>query len=281
MITSTFVHLPGIGPDTEERLWSAGCLTWDDLPEHAPRIFGRARASRLLESLSESRAAYQALKLAYFHERLKGGEKWRLVADALTRERAHAMAFLDIETTGLGFPPSTSSTTIAVYWGGELFVEHAPGPKRALIERVNREAEILVSFNGTTFDLPFLRREFDVALAQAHLDLRYWYQRLGHRGGLKAIQLRFPEVHQRGSMDIDGFDAVRLWGLHRRGVPNALETLMTYNAEDTIVLEQLMHLGLALESRVRPHLGLAPTVWPAPPVIPTRVCEHVYRMLRR
>ena len=280
MITSTFVHLPGIGPDTEERLWTDGCRTWDDLVDQAPRRFGRARAARVLESLSESRAAYQAFKLGYFHQRLKGGEKWRLASDVLGRERSHAIAYLDIESTGLGFPPDTESTTIAIYWGGELMVEHRPNLKKLLIERLDREAELLVSFNGTTFDLPFLRREFGVALAQAHLDLRYWFGRHGHAGGLKAIQTRFPHIHQRGSMDIDGFDAVRLWKLHRRGVPGALETLMTYNAEDTVVLESLMHLGFTMERAARPHLNIAAYPVPTPPVIPTRVCELVYRMLR-
>ena len=149
-----------------------------------------------------------------------------------------------------------------------------------MVEWLDREAHLLVSFNGSSFDLPFLRREYGVKLAQAHLDLRFWFKRLGHGGGLKAIQTRFPTVHQRASMDIDGYDAVKLWRLHRRGVPNALETLMTYNAEDTIVLEQLMHLGFDLEAESRPHLGIPRYAMPAAPVIGTRVCELVYRMLR-
>lgn len=280
MIESTFVHLPGIGPDTEERLWAAGCRTWDDLDLRIGELFGRTKAERLRLALDESRAAYGALELAYFHQRLKGGETWRLASSLIARERTEGIAYLDIETTGLGFPPQSHSTTIAVLWNGELFVEHRPEAKRALVEKLDREAHLLVTFNGTTFDLPFLRREFGVALAQGHLDLRYWYKRFGHGGGLKAIQKRFPEIHQRASMDIDGFDAVRLWALHRRGVPNALETLMTYNAEDTVVLEQLTYLGFALEDRVRPHLNLTTPAVPPPTAITTEVCEVIYRMLR-
>ena len=280
MIESTFVHLPGIGDETEARLWAAGCRTWNDLDDRLGDLFGRAKAEKLRVALEESRAAYGALELAYFHQRLKGGETWRLASDLIARERTDGIAYLDIETTGLGFPPQSHTTTIAVLWNGELLVEHRPEAKRALVERLDREAHLLVTFNGTTFDLPFLRREYGVALAQGHLDLRYWFKRFGHAGGLKAIQTRFPEVHQRASMDIDGFDAVRLWSLHRRGVPNALETLMTYNAEDTIVLEQLMYLGFAFEDRLRPHLGLKTPALPRPTPIATEVCEIVYRILR-
>ena len=77
---------------------------------------------------------------------------------------------------------------------------------------------------------PETEERFGLKLTQAHIDLRFWMARLGFRGGLKSIQRSFPEVRQRESMDIDGFDAVRLWRLHERGVPNALATLLTYNS---------------------------------------------------
>src|SRR5438874_2020830 len=31
MIERTFLHLPGVGPLTENRLWKSGFLCWDDL----------------------------------------------------------------------------------------------------------------------------------------------------------------------------------------------------------------------------------------------------------
>ena len=81
-------------------------------------------------------------------------------------------------------------------------------------------------------------------------------------------------------MDIDGYDAVRLWAMHERGVPRALETLLTYNAEDTVVLEQLCYCGLNIEAEKRQNLMLPTYQHPASREIPTRVCPDVYRLLR-
>lgn len=279
MLDNSFVHLPGIGPETEERLWAQGLRTWDQLDARLPDIFGSKKAVLLARALEESRAARDAQEFGYFQGLLKSSEMWRILP-LLLQEAKTSIAYLDIETTGLGFPPQCKSTTIAVYFQGELFMEHEPLKKRELLKKIEHEAKALVTFNGLTFDLPFLRREHGLALRHAHVDLRYWLARLGFRGGLKAIQKSFPEVRQRDSMDIDGFDAVRLWALHKKGVPNALETLLTYNAEDTIVLEQLIYCGLEIESKQRPHLALGSFQAPEPPQIPLQVCPFIYRMLR-
>jgi uncharacterized protein YprB with RNaseH-like and TPR domain len=280
MLENSFVHLPGVGPQTEERLWSLGCHNWDHLTERLPEFFGRQKALKLLSAIEESRAAHESGELEYFRERFKGADQWRLVPSILKNGQAENIAYLDIETTGLGFPPASESTSIAVMLKGELNVEYKSDMKRRLLERIEEEAALIVTFNGITFDLPFLRREFDLELRQPHLDLRYWFARLGHKGGLKKIQKSFPEVPQRDSMDIDGFDAVRLWRMHDWGIENALETLLTYNAEDTVVLEQLVFTGLNLEAEKKPHLRLETYELPLPPRIHTRVCPNVYKMLR-
>lgn len=280
MLENSFVHLPGIGHETETRFWEAGIRTWDDLESRLGEEFGTKRAQALAAALAECRAAHAAGELAYFQSRFKGADLWRLLPGLLAQGRQDEIAYLDIETTGLGFPPSCVSTTIAVLFRGKLELEHQHERKRLLMRELERDAHMLVTFNGSTFDLPFLRREFKLTLAQPHLDLRYWMSRLGRRGGLKAIQQGFPEVPQRSSMDIDGFDAVRLWNLHRRGVPQALETLYTYNAEDTLVLEHLMYVGLNAEAERHAHLGMKPYAPPQRRAIPHEVCPHVYRMLR-
>ncbi len=280
MIENSFVHLPGIGAETEARFWAAGVRTWDDLQRNVGDLVGGKRAVQITRALDECRAARDAGEYGYFQERLKGGDMWRLLPAFLSSDKALDIAYLDIETTGLGFPPQCSSTTIAVLFRGQLELEHQSERKRLLIEKIEREAGLLVTFNGSTFDLPFLRREFRVLLTQPHIDLRFWMARLGRRGGLKAIQQTFQEIPQRQYMDIDGFDAVRLWNLHRRGVPNALETLLTYNAEDTLVLEHMIYCGLNLESERHQTLQLPKYALPTVKAIPHEVCPHVYRMLR-
>ncbi len=278
MLQNSFVHLPGIGAETEQKLWDQGLKTWDDLSLNLSRLFGPQKAKKVAFALDESQAAHQAGEIKYFQEKFKSAEMWRLLPSLI--QKKSAIAYLDIETTGLGFPPQCQSTTISVLFKGQLHIEHDRQKKRQLLEQVQTEAELLVTFNGGTFDLPFLRREFRLHLRQTHLDLRYWMARLDYKGGLKKVQKAFREIHQRRSMDIDGFDAVRLWNLHLRGVPKALETLMTYNAEDTVVLEQLIYCGLNLEAQRRPQLGLITYKIPQAPKIPTQVCPFVYRALR-
>ncbi|HMN68670.1 MAG TPA: ribonuclease H-like domain-containing protein [Bdellovibrionales bacterium] len=280
MIENSFVHLPGIGHDTEARFWSSGVRDWNDLEQNLGTLFGHAKAVKIARALQECRAARESGELSYFQARLKGADMWRLIPDFFSNGRRDEIAYLDIETTGLGFPPACASTTIAVLFKGKLEVEHVHERKRLLMHELERDAKLLVTFNGSTFDLPFLRREFKVDLRQPHVDMRYWLARLGRRGGLKKIQATFHDVPQRDYMDIDGFDAVRLWNLHRRAVPNALETLMTYNAEDTLVLEHLVHRCLTLEARRFPALELPEFAAPSTRAIPYEVCPHVYRMLR-
>lgn len=279
MLINSFVHLPGIGPETEERFWAQGLHTWDHLEKNIESMFGAKKASKIALALEEGREAFEAREFDYFQGRFKGAEMWRLLP-AVLESCPKKIAYLDIETTGLGFPPQCKSTTIAVLYGGELFTEHDKKRQLKLLKEIDEEAKCLVTFNGGTFDLPFLRREFKLEFRQAHVDLRFWLARLGYRGGLKKIQQQIDGVRRRDSMDIDGFDAVRLWRLHERGVPNALETLLAYNAEDTVVLEQLIYCGLNLEAGRRPQLGLGTFEIPECAEIAHEVCPLVYRMLR-
>jgi uncharacterized protein YprB with RNaseH-like and TPR domain len=275
MLEHSFIHLPGIGEQTERKLWDQGLRHWDDLESVVHDVFGAKKASAVAAALEESRLALESDEFQFFQERMKGAHVWRL----LPRCR-DSIAFLDIETTGLGFPPASHSTSIAITFRGELFVEHEHEKKRELLERIENEAKLLVTFNGLCFDMPFLRHEFGRAFAMPHLDLRVWFRRLGFTGGLKRIQQGFSEVPQRDSMDIDGFDAVRLWRMHQRGMPNALETLMSYNAEDTVVLEALMYLAYAREREAHSHLPLPILECPVLPEIPMKVCPRVYAILR-
>ncbi len=276
MITNSFLHLPGIGETTERKLWDQGVHSWDDLETSLGDVFGKKKAATVAVALEESRSAFEAGELGYFSSRMKGAHTWRLIPEC-----SDSVAYLDIETTGLGFPPMSHSTTIAVLFKGEILIEHEHEKKRELLERLEREAKMVVTFNGLCFDLPYLRAEFGLDLRLPHVDLRVWFRRHEVTGGLKAIQRAFPQVHQRSSMDIDGFDAVRLWRMHQRGVPRALETLMTYNAEDSLILEPLLYLAYEREQDRHPLFPL-PSLPAAPPLpkLETEVCSYVYALLR-
>ena len=92
---------------------------------------------------------------------------------------------------------------------------------------------IWVTFNGTCFDLPVLRRAFPELPAPAlHLDLRGVTRRMGLGGGLKAIEDRLGiarPLHLRGT---GGREAVALWRAYRgSGALEPLRALVEYIEE--------------------------------------------------
>jgi uncharacterized protein len=268
MLKRSFIHIPGIGPAKEQSLWEDGVRDWSDL--------GRStRSERVTEFLNRSEKAYESRDLRFFHNHLPRNQLWRMIPEFFDD-----IAYLDIETTGLAPPPVSQSTTVTFCFRGQLYQEHDPRSKERLIRKILSECSLLVSYFGEVFDVPLLSREFGIAFDKAHIDLCFWLKRHGYGGGLKHVQKHFPEIPARGSLDIDGFDAVRLWSLHRRGVVGALETLLTYNAEDTVVLEPLLKRAYLLEMEKRPELALPHLPDRAVPEILSQVNPTVYSMLR-
>src|ERR1051326_1586003 len=100
MLQRSFIHLPGIGQQTERKLWQQGIISWRKLHDEAPQIFKPTRADAVREALDHSNAAYSRRDLTYFSSNLPRDQLWRLVPELSLDE----IAFLDIETTGLGFP---------------------------------------------------------------------------------------------------------------------------------------------------------------------------------
>ena len=277
MLQRSFIHFPKIGQTAERRLWAKGVQSWSQLQPLLPTLYKENRLAEMELAVERAHQAYVARDLHYFYAALPRDQLWRLIPEAEDR-----IAYLDIESTGMGMPPLAESTTIAFYFRGQIYQEHETTRKYQLIRKMVDEADVWCTFFGEVFDVPFLRREFGLPIEKAHIDLCFWLKRLGYKGGLKRIQKLFPEIPSRESMDIDGYDAVRLWKMHRRGVPGALETLQTYNAEDTVVLEALLTLAFNLELQRSPEaaIGLDPRPLLATAAIPTRTHSEVYALLR-
>lgn len=228
MLRHTFCHLPGVGGKSERRLWDAGLTTW----EHA--LAPSASAARRLPAaaLHASAQRHADADAGWFAERLPAAEAWRLYADF----RDHC-AFVDIETTGMY--DSDHITTIALY-DGRTIRTYVHGENLHDFCRDVQAYRLLVTYNGKTFDVPFLERCLGSTLPRAHVDLRYILAALGHRGGLKACERQLG-VSRAGLEEVDGMMAVLLWREYRRrGDARALETLLAYNVQDTVNLEALM-----------------------------------------
>lgn len=282
MLKSTFIHIPGIGPAAERKLWDKGLLDWDRLERAVPELYTGDKALTVSEFLRQSNQAYVKRDLHYFYRSFPRDALWRLVPECLD-----GVAYLDIETTGMGHPPQCESTTITFYFRGEVYQEHEHAKKEKLIRWILEECTMICTFFGESFDVPFLTREYGIPFKKAHIDLCFWLKRLGYKGGLKRVQKLFKDIPERQSLDIDGFDAVRLWRLHERGMSGALETLLTYNAEDTVVLEPLLvkayNLELERNKKVCPPEllnGLKPLEMKPLPELKTKSHRKVYDHLR-
>ncbi len=103
---------------------------------------------------------------------------------------------------------------------------------------------MLVTFFGTGFDIPFLKRSFpNLPFPHLHVDLCYLYKRLGLRGGLKSIEVQMGIQRSSGTAGLSGWDAVRLWNEYRRGRQASLDTLLAYNGDDVRNMTDLLGEG--------------------------------------
>lgn len=235
MLHSTFVHIPGIGETTERKLWQAGILHWQDFKEPFPDFLSGQKIRLVSEYLAQCRGAV-GQPVSWFAENLPKSQLWRLFPHY--RESA---AYIDIETTGLS-REYNAITCITLYDGVSIFTYVQGENLEDFVEQV-AQYELLVTYNGSAFDLPVLRRHFGIPLDQVHLDLRPVLQSLGYRGGLKSCEKQLG-LARAGAEGIDGFGAVLLWREYvRSGDPRALNTLLAYNIEDTVNLETLLVLA--------------------------------------
>ncbi len=233
MLQRTFCHLPGIGPGTERKLWDQGLETWDHVEPRTVAHLPTARRARLLEGCERSRRALAEGDAAWFDRALPSKERWRMFSAF-----QQGAAYLDIETTGLD-SRHDHVTTVAVYDGVEVMVfvhDDNLDQLPACLERY----PLLITYNGATFDLPFLRQQLGIPLKQAHIDLRYVLASLGYAGGLKACE-RAMGLDRGELADVDGYLAVLLWHDYRSsGDPRVLETLLAYNVADVLNLAAIM-----------------------------------------
>jgi predicted nuclease with RNAse H fold/dephospho-CoA kinase len=122
-----------------------------------------------------------------------------------------------------------------------------------------QRAAILVTFNGSGFDLPFLRyARPDVPMPKIHVDLRYLARRVGLTGPQKVIEPRIGVRRAHDLRDIAGRDAPVLWHRYCYGDRHALRQLIRYNRADLEGMRALiLHVSARLLRRCRYPLSSA------------------------
>ena len=236
MIESTFVFLKGIGLTTERRLWSEGVLTWTDFIG-TDRIQGLSLARKQLCDVEVRLAQdhHRRDDARYFAKCLKSRDHWRLYEWLRTRA-----VYLDIETTA-----NFEISVVGLFANGRMTsLVRGESLTAARLNEELSQYDLIVTFNGATFDLPCLRAHFpNLSFDQPHMDLCLLGRQLGLRGGLKRVEELLGIERPQAIVGMDGWDAVRLWNRWRQSRDaTAHALLLAYNEADCRNLEPLADL---------------------------------------
>lgn len=233
MLTSSFQQFARISKRREVELWRKGVLTWDDLERFSSRqlpLFG----DLFSEVLRQSRDALARQDTDFFATQLPRAEHYR-IALAFPQDTI----FLDIETTGLSL---FYDTLTFVGWSlGGVYRAFYRGCSEADLRRDMDRAKAVVTFNGSLFDLPFIRKTFPaIRIPKAHVDLRFLSRRAGIGGPQKDVEHRVGFSRDPQLVGMDGGDAVVLWHQYCRGDLDALRKLLTYNYSDVEGMKRIL-----------------------------------------
>ena len=152
-------------------------------------------------------------------------------------------AYLDIETTGLSRSYS-EITVVGIYLCNDTDTEFIQlvGDEISDVSLMKalEGVDVIYTYNGSRFDLPFISYRLGVNLAQSfsHQDLMYDCWRNNLYGGFKAVERQLGI--DRRLKQVTGYEAVRLWWRYVNDYDEyALATLLEYNKEDVLNLKTL------------------------------------------
>ncbi len=233
MLDRSFVMLPSIGSRIEAKLWSQGIVSWSQFIE-AEKVVGisMARLKHLQEiagMISELKAKGRMRELGYM---LPAKERWRLLSGW-----NESFAAIDVEVSAAGQKSYPVILTVCRGQGicrtlirGDDLCWHS-------FDKLLKGADFLVTYNGSSFDIPLLTRHGYRVENLLHLDLRRYSRRVGLIGGLKEIE---SQLDIRRSIELEFTTSEQISYLWRcwekRGRKRALDLLISYNQQDTKTL---------------------------------------------
>jgi uncharacterized protein YprB with RNaseH-like and TPR domain len=235
MIRHTFQLLEGIS-DRKERNILRQAKDWDEFLAKN-KIEGIADDTKLYynRQLLKAKKALHNFDSSYFIPLLPSTETWRLYD--FFKEDA---VFLDIETEGLG--EHADITVIGLFDGinTKTMIKNINMDYKSLKKELSRY-KLIITFNGSIFDLPFISKRYDILPNLPHIDLRHCCSRLGLKGGLKEIERYFGIKRNKIIENLYGGDPLTLWRMYKgSGDEYYLNLLVEYNEEDVINLKKIM-----------------------------------------
>jgi len=229
LIKNCFTHSRGIGPKSEYKLIKKGFKTWDDcIKNHHDLPLSNQLKKKFLQTLDESIVQLKSNNINYFIQEFPTSEHWRILHHYFDEA-----VFFDIETTGLS-TFNNHVTVISAFKNKRLHTFVFDENLDEFLDFLD-DVNLLVSFNGNSFDIPFLENTFNLPeIGCPHVDLRWIAYYFGFSGGLKNIERILGIQRPHELTDVDGSEAVLLYNLYRKGDTSALNTLLKYCQVDVL-----------------------------------------------
>jgi len=235
MIENSFIFLERVDKKLEKAIWKQGITNWHDFLE-AKSIKGLSKHRKLYydRKILEARKQLYNNNSNYFIDRLPPSETWRLY-DFFKEEAV----YLDIETDGLNF--ENDITVIGLFDGinTKVMVKDINLDFNYL-KRELQNYKLIVTYNGATFDLPFIKKRYNILPNIPNFDLKTACERVGLNGGLKNIEKKIGINRRKLIEKFRGGDALTLWKMYKAtGDKYYLNLLVEYNEEDVINLKPI------------------------------------------
>ena len=235
MIANSFIFLERIGEKLEQNIWKNGVYDWDSFIKRK-HINGLSRYRKLYydRKLLNARKAIYNLDSSYFIDVLPQSDMWRLYN--FFKEDT---VFLDIETTGLS-KNNDDITVFGLYDGiNTRIMIKGINLDFNLLKKELQKYKLIVTFNGSSFDLPFIKRRYPGLVPKIpHFDVKSITNKLGLKGGLKNIEKILGIKRSQIVEKFYGGDALTLWRMYRAtGDDYYLNLLVEYNEYDIINLK--------------------------------------------
>ena len=246
---------------------------------HAPAAYRRAQGGPGVEEFLPGGEWRCASGVVYVHERLRSEMErpaldWgrlgtppeeELDLSALAASGLSRALFLDLETGGLASSPVFLAGTM--HWNGsdfvlrQYFARHY-GEEAALLSALHESArgfDYLVTFNGKSYDAPFLRgralvNAVEMVLPDRHVDLlhpsrRRWKELLPN---CRLQTLEMYVCRRRRSGDVPGEEIPGLYhDFVRRGDPYRLIPVFHHNMLDVITMVEILRALCSRRARPR------------------------------
>ena len=233
MIRNTFIFLPGFGEQKEKELWKQGIDNWNDfLKAKSIEGISEEKKGKYDKIIEDAKNRLFLEDYSYFAQLLPLSQHWRLY-----QLLGGDSFFLDIETSD----NNRDITVVGLFDGYDtkVFVNGVNFSRDSFTSTL-AECNMVITFNGATFDMPKLEKYFSFRFNKPHIDLRHVCSKVGLKNGLKEIE---KELGIKRCEDVNllrGHNAVELWKAWKAtGDRYFLELLIKYNEEDIVNLKQI------------------------------------------